>query len=234
MKRIHGVIFDLDGTLYSLNGRQLRMVMILWRDLGVLRHLSGARSWIRTQSFDNKEALFEAFYGELGRRARITPKKAEEWYETRFLDSFVKMLATKAKVRPGLLELLRSLRDDGVKLAVVSDFGRVSERLDALGIPSEAFDVLWAAEDLGVLKPSPKPLKALADKWGVEPGTVIVVGDREDLDAVCARAAGMEFLGVREGSRPVGTGREYVSWPTALRVLEARTSSGKEYLNESL
>ncbi len=234
MKRIHGVIFDLDGTLYSLKGRRLRMVMILWKDLAVLRHLPGVRSWIRTRSFDSKEALFEAFYGELSRRARITPEKAEEWYENHFLDNFVRMLATKARMRPGLLDLLKTLRGSGVKLAVVSDFGRVSERLDALGIPPRAFDVLFAAEDLGVLKPSPKPLKALADKWGVEPETVVVVGDREDLDAVCARAAGMEFLGIREGSRPVGSGREYVSWPTALRVLEARTGSDEESLNESL
>ncbi|MCP4605617.1 MAG: HAD family hydrolase [Proteobacteria bacterium] len=227
-KCIKGVVFDLDGTLYSLRGGKLRITLALWRDLKILRHLSKVRSWIRTQSFNDSSAFYEAFFNELGRRARVAPDRAAEWYEKRFLNKFVEMLAKRARVRPGLLDLLGLLRRRRVKLGVVSDYERVPERLAALGIPLEAFDDAHCAEDHGVLKPSPVPLNALAHKWGVEPEALIVVGDRQDMDAASAKAAGMEFLGVCDQLGTTNAEQRFVNWPEVVRVLEVRTSSTGE------
>ena len=222
-KRIKGIVFDLDGTLYSLGGRRLRMTLVLWKDIKVLRHLTGTRSWLRGRSFEGPEAFSKAFCEELGRRAGLTPEQARVWYQDRFLSNFVKMLAGKARVRPGLVDLLKRLREQGVKLAVVSDYGYVRERLRALGIPEKMFDDEQSAEDHGVLKPSARPLKALAEKWGVEPEAVVVVGDRLDLDAMSAEAAGMEFIGITEKARSSADVRGFVSWPEAVRMLENKT-----------
>ncbi|MCP4197006.1 MAG: HAD family hydrolase [Proteobacteria bacterium] len=221
--RIEGVVFDLDGTLYALRARQLRITVALWRwsDLRVLRHLLGTRSWMRSQTFADREAFFGAFCAELGRRAGISPLAAGEWYENRFLGSFVKMLAKRARIRPGLLGLLARLRQNGVKLAVVSDYGYVRERLAALSIPLDAFDELCSSEDYGALKPSPRPLIALAEDWGLDPKHVVMIGDREDLDQASALAAGMDFLGISDRSGPEKDG--FTRWSKAVKFLEDRT-----------
>ncbi len=227
-KQFQGVVFDLDGTLYSLKGRKLRMTITLWRDINLLRHMTGARSWMRTRSYESRDDFLRAFYIELGRRARVSNARAASWYEDRFLASFVKMLREKAKVRPGLQDLLTRLRQRGVKLGVLSDFGHVAERLAALRIPAGAFDAAESAEDYGVLKPSPRPLTALADRWSMAPENVVVVGDRQDLDAASAWAAGMCFLGVSDG-RPGQRGRDgFVSWTEAKQTLETGAGQAAE------
>ena len=222
--RIEGVVFDLDGTLYSLRGRQLRMTLALWRwkDLRVLRHLLGTRTWIRSKSYTDRKAFYAAFCEELGRRAGISPPEAGKWYENRFLGSFVNMLAKRARVRPGLLALLARLRQNGAKLAVVSDYGYVRERLDALNIPIDAFDQLCSSEDYGVLKPSPRPLTALAEEWGLNPKCIVMIGDRKDLDQASATAAGVNFLGISDRSRREKEG--FVRWREAVTFLEDRTN----------
>ncbi len=218
-----GVIFDLDGTLYVLSRRKARVAAALIKDVKILRHLGGTRAWIRGQSFADRASLREAFFLELGRRARLSKEQAAEWYEDRFLSTFNEILKNKAETRPGLLPLLARLRQKKVKLAVVSDYGWVKERLLALRIPLELFDDLCASEDYGVLKPSPRPLLELAEKWGVAPESIIVVGDRDDMDGASARAAGMMFLGVADKMvfRSAKTG--FVSWEEAQGLLDDRT-----------
>ena len=198
---VRGVIFDLDGTLYVLPGMRLRLTWRLRRDLGLLRRFSAARRALRGRGFGGAAGLDEALGRELGRRAGVEPDRAAAWYRDRFLPEFVGLLADRARARPGLGELLARLRERGVRLAVVSDHPLIDERLAAIGLDPGLFDDLVAAEEHGVLKPSALPFSALARKWGVEPGAVIVVGDRLDLDAASAEAAGMGFLPAAAWSR---------------------------------
>jgi FMN phosphatase YigB (HAD superfamily) len=121
--------------------------------------------------------------------------------------------------------LLARLRQNGAKLAVVSDYGYVRERLAALSIPLDAFDELCSSEDYGVLKPSPRPLTALAEEWGLDPKHMVMIGDREDLDQASALAAGMDFLGITDRSRPEKDGFRH--WSEAAKFLEDRTKQDK-------
>jgi HAD superfamily hydrolase (TIGR01549 family) len=220
------VIFDLDGTLYSLPRRKLRMVLALWRDIRVLRHLGPARSRIREREFDSQEQLLEAFYAELGRRTGRGPEHAERWYRERFLARFVRLLAEQATTRPGVVELLERMRGRGTRLGVLSDFSVVDERLEALGIPTELFDDRLSVEDFGALKPWPGPFLRLAEQWGLEPSAIVVVGDREDLDAASAEAAGMGFVGVRDhGPAARVPGSRFAPWPLVVEQLDNGTAS---------
>jgi HAD superfamily hydrolase (TIGR01549 family) len=214
---VNGVVFDLDGTLYVLRARKLRLTLTLLRDLNVLRHLSATRAELRATDFSGADEFYEALYGKLGQRAGISPTQAADWYKKRFLGNFVALLGRRAKTRSGLVPFLTTLGERNIRLAVVSDYPCVAERLEALGLPLSLFNDLSSSEDYGALKPSPKPFLALARKWGVEPATVLVVGDRKDLDEASARAAGMAFLGIRDGADKRGEG--FVEWPEAMALI---------------
>jgi len=211
--RIRGVIFDLDGTLYTLRMLKFRMALALWRSLSLLRRINASRRAIRGTTFPDRDALLAALYGELAGRAGTTVERAAAWYDGEFMPAFVALLGRRAVVRPGLAALLERLRRRGVRTAVLSDFGRVGERVSALGLDPAQFDDLVAAEDHGVLKPSAVPFEAVARRWELGAAEIVVVGDREDLDAASARAAGMEFVGVR-------------IWQDASSAVEARTELG--------
>jgi FMN phosphatase YigB (HAD superfamily) len=201
-----GVIFDLDGTLYVLSGLRLRLTWRLRGDLRLLRHFSAARKTLRGREFGGAAGLREALGLELGRLAGVPPRLAAAWYEERFLPELVRLLADRARFRPGLREALIRLREGGVRLGVVSDHPRIDDRLAAIGLDPGLFDDRAASEEFGVLKPSALPFSALARKWGVEPGAMIVVGDRLDLDAASAGAAGMGFVPAGDWRRLDGSG----------------------------
>jgi FMN phosphatase YigB (HAD superfamily) len=45
--------------------------------------------------------------------------------------------------------------------------------------------------DVNAFKPHPRGFLAAAARWGLEPGAILYVGDRPEVDAVGAVAAGM-------------------------------------------
>jgi HAD superfamily hydrolase (TIGR01549 family) len=111
--------------------------------------------------------------------------------------------------------ILESLNNAGIKLAVLSDYAQVEERLDGLGIAPSYFDLITSSETAGALKPSPKPFLDIASKWGISPDKILVVGDRNDTDGEAARAAGMKFLKVN--NRPASDGK---TWNEAVEELK--------------
>ncbi len=194
---VRGVLFDLDGTLYRAPWfMKLKVTALLLGDLAVLRHVNPSREWVRQRRFDDGAALAEAFHAELGRRAGLGSGEARTWYEERFITAFLRVLEEDVRVRPGLASLIQGLRDRGLKTAVLSDYGRVAERIEALRLPVTLFDDLASAEDAGALKPSPLPFLMSARSLGLDPGQILVVGDREDMDGEGAAAAGMAYLGL--------------------------------------
>lgn len=222
---IKGVIFDLDGTLYYLRKTRVRLTISLWRWIGVIRHVGSARSAVRHKTYRDKSALQTAFAEELGRRAKMSAEEAGRWYEEVFFKTFVELLDRKAKPRPGLLPFLGELKSRGVKLAVVSDLGRVDERLKVLGISPEAFDVTLCSEACGELKPSPTSFLSVAQQWGIDPRNIVVVGDRVDRDAHAATAAAMQCIIIdnhapTRGHRRVGS-ESLLSWNDASRAIVA-------------
>ena len=105
----------------------------------------------------------------------------------------------RCPIRPGLVPLLEALNKSGCLLAVLSDYGAVSERLQALQIPKRNFKVLLSTMECGALKPSPRPFLKAAERLGLEPNRILTIGNQADIDGMGARAAGMHFIGVEDG-----------------------------------
>ena len=211
----------MDGTLYTVSWLKLYMTMGLLGDIKKLCSLFPVRTYLRDrQPFDGEGALKRALAEELAKRAGGTPDEALKWYEECFMARFKTVLARRGQVREGLIPLLERLRERGLKLAVVSDFGLVEERLDALSIPTHLFDEAFGVEAYGAMKPTAKPFHRLAEKWQIPPEEILLVGDRLDSDAGSARLAGLKFLGI-SGSKAGGP--DFVDWVDAVKVIERQT-----------
>jgi len=78
-----------------------------------------------------------------------------------------------------------------MRLGVFSDYSP-GAKLEALGI-RDLVGLELAATDPGInaFKPHAAGFIRACTEWGVAPGEVLFVGDREELDGVGARAAGM-------------------------------------------
>lgn len=120
-----------------------------------------------------------------------------------FLDALAAPLAARDFVEPfmasivfrpagGAVEALATLREHGLKLAVVSNWDcSLPERLEALGL-SQSFDAIVSSAEAGAPKPEPRPFELALERLHTSADRALHIGD-EDADARGAAAAGMRF-----------------------------------------
>lgn len=100
----------------------------------------------------------------------------------------------------GAVELLSALRDDGIRVAIVTRNCRSAVRLslEKAGISA---DVLLTRDDVRKTKPHPEHLHMALDMLGVRPDEALMVGDHW-MDVRGGRAAGMRTVGFLRSERP--------------------------------
>ena len=108
-----------------------------------------------------------------------------------------RQIARHCKPREGVVARLQALRRDGVRLAILSDYGFIREKLDALGIDPGLFEALLDAPSLGGFKPSPDVFRAACQCLDCAPQDAIMVGDRPDTDGG-SEAVGVRFLNIKD------------------------------------
>jgi len=190
------VTFDVDGTLYDQRGlrscmfREMLHSAVRRRSIGfirILRHYRRIRERLG-------ESLHEDFEQELISRtaamAGCTKDQvqctAEEWLERRPIRHLIHYRY------PGLRELFRSLRDQGKKIGIFSDYP-AHRKLEALELDADVI-VCAADEDVGVLKPHPRGLHILMARAEVASAQTILIGDRPERDGLAAQAANVRVL----------------------------------------
>jgi HAD superfamily hydrolase (TIGR01509 family) len=194
------LLFDLDGTLYLQAPVRRRMALRLaghlakspaqgLRDLRLLRAYRRAQEYLRSAdhggSAEEQLRLSLEWTGCDPARARLC---IERWMQTEPLDVLPR------HVRPGIAPLLKTARQRGLKLGVVSDYPAV-QKLRVMGL-LDSFDTVVCAQEAGidVFKPSPRSLLAAASVLGVAPADAVYIGDRPEVDAEAARRAGMPSI----------------------------------------
>jgi HAD superfamily hydrolase (TIGR01549 family) len=148
--------------------------------------------------FQSRDRLLDEVSGKLAAAAKIPASEARRWIDQSFYFAFINVMRHFRRSRPGLSEFLSKLRSHRVKLAVLSDYGRVVERLEKLDIKPALFDTIASCEDAGALKPHKRPFLEIARQWGLHPAEIVVVGDRTDTDGIAANNAGMRFVHVND------------------------------------
>lgn len=203
-ERLGAAIFDFDGTLYDMRGLIPKIIMSSPLNALTMRAEREARRGMHGHDYGSADALRSDLFRRV---AAITKRSADEvrsWYFGWYLPCIERILKKRFRARRNADCLMESLRVMGVKTAVLSDYPKIEERLEAIGLDSRNFDVILSAEDLGALKPCPRPFIETAKALGVPPCQCLVAGDRSDTDGDGARAAGMGFARIasNRGNKP--------------------------------
>ena len=105
---------------------------------------------------------------------------------------------------PGAAELLRGLKEQGVKAAIVSTKrgDTIEIILKRLGL-ADTVELVIGSADVKRHKPDPEGLLAAMERLGVKPEDTLFCGDTV-LDAGAAQNAGCHFAAVLNGTTPAG------------------------------
>jgi phosphoglycolate phosphatase len=184
------VVFDWDGTLMDSTVDIVRATQAACVDLNLPVPSDEQASWVIGLSLD--EALTHA-----------VPELTDQ-QRPAFLDRYrAHYLARDPQLVlfEGVQEMLQTLRDQGVAMAVATGKSRVglTRALETTGIGDFFLSTRCADETFG--KPHPRMLMEIMREIGTEPETVLMVGDTSH-DLKMAARAGIHGLGVSYGAHP--------------------------------
>lgn len=126
-------------------------------------------------------------------------------------DRVLAQMTERVPWRPGVRELLASVRDAGIPMALVTmSFRRMALHVaEAIGFP--AFDVIVAGDDVEHPKPHPEPYLRAAAALGVDPTDCLAFEDSEP-GVASAVAAGARVIAVPLHI-PLPPSPAYEVWP---------------------
>ena len=185
------VFFDLDGTLYNKRGLSARLIWAaLRRGRPCLRLLALERK-VRRLLAGSKAGL-EDLYAGIALRAKLPVEAVRTWYNEWYMPA---MTAALRHYKPdeSVMAKVRMFKAAGVKVAILSDYGCVREKFEALGGDPAIFDALLDAPSLGGFKPCPDVFRAACASLGVDPARSAMLGDRPDTDGGCV-SVGMTYI----------------------------------------
>ena len=194
--RLHAVLFDMDGTLVdtlpdiaaAINEAltEMRLQPLSAERIGEFIG-KGPRS-LAQRVLDQEPSLDAA-----GRIALVDT----------LIDGYVKhyepRIGTAASAYPGVRDALVSLREQGLKLAVVTNaMQHLAERVLARFDLLDQFALVLGGDRVARGKPDAGPLLEACRVLGVSPAAALMVGDSEN-DVIAARAAGCPVVMVPYG-----------------------------------
>ncbi len=188
MKKL--VIFDLDGTLLNTIADLGEACNYALRQLGYSEHALSTYNYMVGNGV-RKLAEPDADAETVERLLAIF----REYYDQHSTDN--------TRPYPGIPELLRTLTDNGVAVAVASNkYQSAVEHIIAHFFPDIPFAAVAGQVDMRPVKPDPSIVFAILNEHPTPKAEVLYVGD-SGVDMETARRACVESVGVSWGFRPV-------------------------------
>ncbi|MBP5487966.1 MAG: HAD hydrolase-like protein, partial [Bacteroidales bacterium] len=163
------------------------------RPCACLRLLARERRARRRLSAAKRPAGFDTLYAAIASGTRYSFDEVRIWYNEWYMPTMIGLLGKHYSMDSEMVAKAREFKSQGSKIAVLSDYGCVREKLEALGGRPEMFDALLDAPSLGGFKPTPDVFRAACARLGVDPCRCALVGDRPDTDGGCT-SVGMTFI----------------------------------------
>ena len=192
---LHGMIFDVDGTLVDTNPAHVEAWRRAFKRLGY--DVRAER--IKLEIGKGGDLLVRSILGEdVEERDGEALRKAQK-------EEFLSIARRERfRVFPCVPELFQALRQRGMRtaLATSSNKKHLQAVCDsaAIDLPSLA-DVLVTKEEAKASKPAPDLVIVAWEKLALTPAECAMVGDTV-YDAQACRGAGVVFLGVLSGGTP--------------------------------
>ncbi len=168
---IRGVIFDLDGVIVRTDELHFQS----WQELADAEGIPfDRRVNERLLGISRLESLTIVL--ERAPRAYTAAEQAAlaARKQTRFCELLARL--TPADILPGVQELITSLRQHGIKIAVGSSSKNAGTILTHLGL-TDRFDVVVDGNDLTSAKPDPEVFLTVAQRLGLPPAECLVIED---------------------------------------------------------
>lgn len=211
LQNIRGVAFDLDGTLVdsapgltaavdnALYALELPMAgeerVVTWIGNGADVLIQRALTWARQE-----RAALRAAQGKPSVDHDDIPQAEQQAILRKLFDRYYGEVAEEGSfLFPAVADTLGALHAKGLPLALVTNKPTpfVAPILASLDI-AKYFTVVIGGDDVKNKKPHPEPLLLVAEKLGLAPAELLLVGDsRNDIQA--AKAAGCSSIGLTYG-----------------------------------
>ena len=184
LPRPTAVAFDLDGTLVDTEAILIEAQRQTLMDFGITG-LAPDHPRTFGMGMEPGVARLSEFYG-------LDYAKALEI----FRPHWTRLSATELTPMPGARALLLRLKDEGVRMALVTSADPVHAQnaLKAIAVPS-AFECVIDAEMVSQLKPSPEPYLKAAERLDISPRDMLAIEDSGS-GVESALAAGMRCVAV--------------------------------------
>lgn len=194
LNRVRAVVFDFDGTLYNNKRFPFWLVTSRIKDAFVFNAERKVRKQMKGVDLENADTFYDSFFSHLSDRSRFTPEEAKEWYWNVYMENFPDILRDHYQPYEGVEQLFAHLDEIGIPTVIYSDYPRVKERVEALGLPEDLCENYWSAPDMGALKPAIRPMHEIASAMGIETSEILMIGDRVDTDGKSAFSCGAQFI----------------------------------------
>lgn len=191
--RFSGILFDLDGTLLDTIPDLADAANAMRQDMGLAPI---ATDIIATYVGKGVEQLVIRVLGHEG-----TPASVDMVMRglARYQDHYRALNGQRSRLYPGVLAGLQAFRDQGARLAVVTNKGAefAAPLLRQMGLDGY-FDAVVCGDTCARKKPDPMPLFHACDLLDIAPAQALFIGDSIN-DALAANAAGMRVLALPYG-----------------------------------
>lgn len=201
MKHYKAVLFDFDYTLADCTDS---IVDGFRYAMPLLGHPAPEREAVRRTVGFMLEDAYTMLSGDSSEENRAQ-------FRAHFISVVMERQRRETVLLPGGEELLRGLRQAGVKSGIVSSKrgDTIQIILERLGV-ADCVEIVLGNHDVTHHKPHPEGLLKAMAHIGLEAGEVLYCGDTV-LDAQAARDAGCDFAAVLNGTTP---GEAFAVWPT--------------------
>lgn len=177
-------IFDLDGLLVDSEQCQLDAWNEYLKQFDVQLDESEAPALVDRRDYDTAEHLYRQH------RLSVDPVTMMEARN----EIFIPMAEERVEALPGAVELVKYLKEQGWRLAIISAGVRdyIYAMIDKLGLDLD-FDVIVAGDMIDASKPAPMPFLACAETFALHPSHCLAFDDsRAGVEA--ARGANMKVV----------------------------------------
>ena len=189
MRAIKAVIFDLDGVIVSTDEYHFQAWKRLADSLGVP---FGRESNDRLRGVSRMESL-EIMLEKSAKQYSLHEKREMAERKNTYYRELLEGLSP-ADILPGVIDIIKALKDRRVKIAIGSSSKNARAILRAVGLEDE-FDVITDGNHVTRSKPDPEVFTIAAMRLGILPEECLVVEDAE-AGVEAGLAAGMSVLGV--------------------------------------